>query len=197
MEVRRGLVYDFIRDQNNCFLLQHLGSWLPSSKLPYGSRCPRGPHWMVRGGASAESALLRCPLKMSSGAHWMVRGGIHTGWYGVASTLDGTGWRVRWVSSLTLYCCSHTTLSLVFCNIDTWPHLRTRTAGKYTTLCLAAVFPTRYQFSYILEHGVGNLCHSDLLCLVLFFSGGDHLQIWPWRNLGVVLPGAGVLSDEL
>ena len=58
MEVRRGLVYDFIRDQNNCFLLQHLGSWLPSSKLPYGLRCPRGPHWMVRGGASAESALL-------------------------------------------------------------------------------------------------------------------------------------------
>ena len=163
MEVRRGLVYDFIRDQNNCFLLQHLGSWLPSLKLPYGSRCPRG----------------------------------HTGWYGVASTLDGTGWRVHWVSSLTVYCCSHTTLSLVFCNIDTWPHLRTRTAGKYTTLCLAAVFPARYQFSYILEHGVGNLCHSDLLCLVLFFSGGDHLRIWPWRNLGVVLPGAGVLSDEL
>ena len=82
MEVRQGLVYDFIRDQNNGFLLQHLGSWLPSSKLPYGLRCPRGPHWMVRGGASAESALLRCP-----------RG--HTGWYGVASTLDGTGWRVR------------------------------------------------------------------------------------------------------
>lgn len=58
MEVRRGLVYDFIRDQNDCFLLQHLGSWLPSSKLPHGSRCHRGPHWMVRGGASTQSALL-------------------------------------------------------------------------------------------------------------------------------------------
>ena len=104
MEVRRGLVYDFIRDQNNCFLLQHLGSWLPSSKLPYGSRCPRGPHWMVRGGASAESALLRCPLKMSSGAHWMVRGGIHTGWYGVARPLSQLSYTLLLQSHNTFPC---------------------------------------------------------------------------------------------
>lgn len=131
MEVRRGLAHDFIRDQNDYFLLQQLGSWLPSSNLPYGSRCPQGPHWVVRGGL---------PLNQLS------------------------------------YSCSRTTFSLVFCNIDTWPHLHIRTARKYNTSCLAAVFPTRYQFSYILEHGVGNLWHSDLLPCCFFSSGGDHLR---------------------
>ena len=100
-----GLVYDFISGQNDYFLLQHLGSWLPSSRLLYGSRCPQGPHWVVRGGSSTESALLHFTAAITQ--HFPLFSG----------------------------------------KTDTWPHLRTRTAGKYNTLCLAAVLPTRYQFS--------------------------------------------------
>ena len=57
-----GLVYDFIRNQNYYFLLQHLGSRLPSSRSPHGPRWPRGPHQKAKaGGSSTKSSPLSFP----------------------------------------------------------------------------------------------------------------------------------------
>lgn len=59
MELKLGLVHDFIRDQYY-FLLQHLGLWLPSSGSPHGSRWPQELHQKAKKrDSSAESTLLK------------------------------------------------------------------------------------------------------------------------------------------